>query len=353
MVRKSYGSYGSSSLSSKHRRRNIQWFILALVVLIILLSILLKDGKNEEEDPNDNIMPGNIKVKEPEPKPKPIEPEPKPKPIEPEPKPKPVEPEPASTIALSEAGKLMKDAFADIQLSDYISAREKLSEVLRLKITPEERIRVKKALTGLSEIWLLSKVALPGDDLSGSYQVKSGDNLTAIGNRHRVPPEFLMKVNGIKEARGLRAGQNLKVVNGPFNAIIYKSTFEMDLYLQNTYVRTYKVGVGKVGKDTPTGRWRVKSDGKLIRPPWPRPQNQGGGLVQPDDPEYPLGSRWIGLDGVSGKAEGRTGFGIHGTKDPQSIGTRSSLGCVRLYNGEVIEVYDMMMPGLSMIQIND
>jgi lipoprotein-anchoring transpeptidase ErfK/SrfK len=162
-----------------------------------------------------------------------------------------------------------------------------------------------------------------------------------------------MKVNGIKQANKLRAGQNLKVVNGPFNAIIYKSRFEMDLYLQNTYVKTYKIGVGQVGRDTPTGKWRVKSNGKLIKPPWPRPQGQGGGLVQPDDPDYPLGSRWIGLDGIDGNAKGRIGFGIHGTKDPKTIGTRSSLGCVRLYNGEAIEVYNMFVPNLTNILIYD
>jgi LysM repeat protein len=345
VARKSYGSYGSSSLSSKHRRRNIQWFILALVVLIILLSILLKDGKNDE-DSNGGIMPGDIKVKEP---PKPIPP--KPQPIEPEPK--PIEPKPLPAGPLSEAGKLMKDAFADIQQSDYISAREKLNEVLKIEITPEERARVKNVLTELSVIWLSSKVALPGDELSGSYLVQGGDRLEVIGKRHHVPAEFLMKINGIKDATKLREGQNLKVVNGPFNAIIYKSRFEMDLYLQNTYVKTYKIGIGKVGKDTPTGRWRVQSGGKLIRPPWPRPQDQGGGLVQPEDPDYPLGSRWIGLDGIDGNAKGRTGFGIHGTKDPESIGTRSSLGCVRLYNGEVIKVYDMMTPGMSEIHIRD
>jgi lipoprotein-anchoring transpeptidase ErfK/SrfK len=304
-------------------------------------------------------MPDNVKIEKPpvpvKQKPKPIEQKPIPKPVEPKPTPKPIEPKPAADpiVPLSEAGKLMQEAFADIQKSDYISARVKLNEVMRKDITPQERARIKKALADLSKIWLFSKVALPGDELSGSYLVQSGDNLTAIGNRYNVPPEFLMKVNGIKDAKRLRAGQNLKVVNGPFNAIIYKSTFEMDLYLQNTYVKTYNVGVGQVGKDTPTGTWRVKSDGKLIRPPWPRPQDQGGGLVQPDDPEYPLGSRWIGLDGIGGDAKGRTGFGIHGTRDPESIGTRSSLGCVRLYNGEVIEVYDMMMHGLSEIHIRD
>ena len=83
---------------------------------------------------------------------------------------------------------------------------------------------------------------------------------------------------------------------------------------------------------------------------WPNPE---GGIVYPDDPEYPLGSRWIGLNGIEGQAKGRTGFGIHGTKDPDTIGTRSSQGCIRLYNGQVIELYDLMTPGKSKIRVMD
>ena len=207
-------------------------------------------------------------------------------------------------------------------------------------------------MTELSDVWLLSKVALPGDELSGSYQVQFGDNLTAIGNKHNVPPEFLMRVNGIKDAKRLRAGQNLKVVNGPFNAIIYKSRFEMDLYLQNTYVKTFKIGIGLPGNDTPTGNWRVTAN-KEIDPDWPRPQNQGGGLVKSGDSENPLGVRWIPITCFKGDGLNRTGFGIHGNNAPKSIGTQCSLGCIRMHNNEVIEFYNMVVPSMSIIYIRD
>jgi lipoprotein-anchoring transpeptidase ErfK/SrfK len=36
------------------------------------------------------------------------------------------------------------------------------------------------------------------------------------------------------------------------------------------------------------------------------------------------------------------GFGIHGTWDPDSIGTAASLGCVRMRNEEVEELYDFI-----------
>ena len=369
MARKNYKSYGNYSLSRRHRRRNIQWFIVAMVVLVVLLTILLKD-KGEKEPVAEKdiksvnpVLPENIEIDKKEPvvvkspvkkpvvkaKPKIVA-----KAVE-KPVIKVVAPEvkPIAKInkPLSEADLLMNQAFAALEKSDYISARNILNEVLAItSITPEQRSRVKKQMAKMSEVWM--KVAFPGDPLTGSYQVKSGDNLEAIGKRHNVPAEFLMKINGIKDARKLQAEQNLKVVNGPFNAIVYKSRFEMDLYLQNTYVKTFKIGIGLPGKDTPTGNWRVTAN-KKIGPPWTRPQDQGGGVLKSGDPENPLGVRWIPITCFAGDGLNRTGFGIHGNNAPESIGTQCSLGCIRMHNDEVVEFYNMVIPSMSIIYIRD
>lgn len=393
MARRSYKSHYTTNLSAKLRRRNIQWFVLAVVVLVILLFVLLKDGSDKTEaDSKDNvvknILPENVKIEDPgkdvsmegtglrvveEPKPKP-RPKPKPKPVKipetkkPEPvKPvvkdvKPVEtdikPEPTPEdkgldVPMGEAEQRMLAASKDIKQGKLASARDTLNQVLTLKIKPEDRIRIRKQLSDMSNIWLFSKSAFPGDKLVGAYQVKSGDNLTAIGNKYKVPAEFLMELNGIKDARKLRAGQTLKVVYGPFNAVISKSSFTLDLYLQRTYVKSYKVGTGLPGKETPSGKWRVSSNGKLIQPPWPRPTELGGGIVYPGDPEYPLGTHYIGLDGLERDAKGRTGFALHGTKEPKSIGTRSSQGCVRLHNKDIEKIYNMFVPMYSEIWVID
>jgi len=124
----------------------------------------------------------------------------------------------------------------------------------------------------------------------------------------------------------------------------------MDLYLQdNTFVRSFRVGLGKPGKETPTGLWRVKSGRKLIKPVWP--DRETGKTYYPEDPDYPLGSRWIGLEGLKGNAKGREGFGIHGTKDPEQIGTADSRGCIRMKNGEVILIYNLLEEGLSTVKV--
>ena len=59
------------------------------------------------------------------------------------------------------------------------------------------------------------------------------------------------------------------------------------------------------------------------------------------------------MEGIKGAAKGRTGFGIHGTKDKdvKSVGTASSRGCIRLYNGDVILIYKLLTPGLSQVEV--
>ncbi len=125
----------------------------------------------------------------------------------------------------------------------------------------------------------------------------------------------------------------------------------MDLYLQNTFVRSFPIGLGRAGDETPTGVWRVKPGGKLISPTWTDPDT--GKRYEAEDPDYPLGSRWIGLEGVKGEAVGREGFALHGTKDPIQIGSATSRGCIRLHNGDVILAYNLLEPGYSRVDIVD
>jgi LysM repeat protein len=235
--------------------------------------------------------------------------------------------------------------------SRIIDARQKLNEALSMPMSEQQRAFVKKKLSGLADKWLFSRAVLEQDKLCGSYEVKPGDKLKTIGRQLKVPYEVLMKINNIARPKALRAGETIKVISGPFHARIYRSAFTMDLYLQNTFVRSFPVVLGRPGMETPTGRWGVKSDGKVIRPTWTDPTT--GKTYEAEDPDYPLGSRWIGLEGVAGAAKGRTGFAIHGTKDPEELGTARSRGCIRLYDEDVILVYDLLMPGFSQVVVEE
>ena len=50
---------------------------------------------------------------------------------------------------------------------------------------------------------------------------------------------------------------------------------------------------------------------------------------------------------------GHRGIGIHGTHDPESIGTRASEGCIRLRNEDVAELVKSVYPGMAVVITND
>jgi lipoprotein-anchoring transpeptidase ErfK/SrfK len=164
-----------------------------------------------------------------------------------------------------------------------------------------------------------------------------------------VPYEIIMALNHISRPEALQAGQTLKLIHGPFNVKIHRSTFTMDLYLQDMFIRSFRVGLGRAGRETPTGLWCVKN--RLVKPPWTDPDT--GRRYEPDDEDYPLGTRWIGLTGLEGAAKDRTGFAIHGTKNPEEIGTATSRGCIRMYNEQVVLVYDLLVPTNSLVTVED
>jgi len=262
-------------------------------------------------------------------------------------------PEPNQTIVVDntspEAAAVVKQAVADMTAGRIIAARDQFNRALDMKLGDTVGGEVKKRLSELANQWLFGKTVYPGDTLTELHTVQSGEVLAILARRYKVPHECIEKINGIINPERLQAGQAIKVVHGPFSAVISKNKFTLDLYLQGMFVRQYKVGLGRVEHETPTGKWRASAGGKLVKPTWTDPDT--GRIYHGNDPDYPLGSRWIALEGLEGAAKGRTGFAIHGTKDPETIGTRASRGCIRLFNGDVVEVYDLMEPGVSEVLV--
>ncbi len=360
----------------RRRRRNVNWIYIIPILLVVAVGIAYKYGpfgKNKDQYDTTGITnsaEANVPelketeqeiVREPKQEPE-RTPEPLPElPTESAPEPilsevvsKPnlpeiisvpdVEPNPEAAELIAEATALLSE-----KPSRVIDARSRLKEALRIPMNIQQRTFVKDQLSELADKWLFSREIFPDDKLCGSLLVKPGDQLRVIGKQFKIPYEILMEINNIRQPQNLRAGETIKVIEGPFHAKVYRSSFKMDLYLQETFVRSFRVGLGKPGSETPTGLWRVKTGGKLVKPVWTNPLD--GKTYYPEDPDYPLGSRWIGLEGLEGAAKGRSGFAIHGTKDPEQIGTADSQGCIRLHNGDAILLYNLFEEGLSTVEV--
>jgi len=171
----------------------------------------------------------------------------------------------------------------------------------------------------------------PHRHFSPPYLVQPGDTLESIGSQYDIPWEYLGQLNRI-EPKELQAGQELKVMKGPFCAIVDLGRFELTIHAHGYYVHRYPIGVGHADS-TPVGQFEVQE--RLKNPTWFSPD---GEHIDADDPQNPLGEYWIGLGDH---------IGIHGTIDPDSIGTTRSRGCIHMRDNDIAEVFGLLGPGSS------
>lgn len=117
-------------------------------------------------------------------------------------------------------------------------------------------------------------------------------------------------------------------------------------------VRTYPIGIGRVGWETPLGETTVVA--KARDPHWWVPASvreehaaEGNPLprVVPPGPDNPLGNRVLKLD--------MPGYLIHGTNMPYGVGMRVSHGCVRLYPENIEVLYELVAVGERVTIINE
>jgi LysM repeat protein len=234
------------------------------------------------------------------------------------------------------------------QQDDLVRARDLLNRALHTGLAPEQSALARQTLAELADRTIFSSATVADDPLVEHYVVRSGDTIGKLARRFKVSEDLLVEINGITDKNFIREGRRLKVVHGPFHAAITKSNHLMHVYLQDVYVRTFRVALGADGS-TPTGRWKVINQQE--NPGWTDPRT--GRRWHPDDPENPIGEHWIGLEGVEGDAVGQFGYGIHGTIEPETIGQNVSLGCVRLAPDDVAAVYKYLVVGESYVTISD
>jgi lipoprotein-anchoring transpeptidase ErfK/SrfK len=237
-------------------------------------------------------------------------------------------------------------ARAAIDGGDLITGRALLSKALAASPPPTDAEYARGEVRRIAEVMLFSRATLPDDLLAGVHVLAGGESLNAIAKRYAMTEELLARINEIADPNRVRSGQRLKVLHGPFNAVISKADHLMNVYLGEVVVRSFRVGLGTNG-GTPTGVWMVRD--KLRNPDWTDPITAHHYAA--DDPTNPIGEHWIALTCLEGECVGRQGFGIHGTVDPASIGQNQSMGCVRMLPDEVAFVFDLLVPNQSRVVI--
>ncbi len=188
-------------------------------------------------------------------------------------------------------------------------------------VSPSEAREMERLLDRLAGTVIYSRESL----LEAPYEVLSTDTLASIAQRYNVPPSLLVKINGLDPNVPLRPGQQIKVVRGPFEAIVDLSRYELTLMLAgNRYAGRFAIGVGPELRQEGTLMVTDKKDLSVLAT---------DGLAPPDGSR---GTRWIGLGEHTG---------LHGTNVPETLGRPTRHGCIVLGRRDIEDLYDIMSIG--------
>lgn len=125
-------------------------------------------------------------------------------------------------------------------------------------------------------------------------------------------------------------------VPGEYWIIVSKGNNTLYYLKGKEIINRYPIATGKNKEYTPEGKFTILI--KYKNPSW-----GGAGRYEPvkgGAPNNPLGKRWMGLNIRGGGI-----YGIHGNSDRESIGKYVSLGCIRMYNKDVENLYDLIEIG--------
>lgn len=202
-----------------------------------------------------------------------------------------------------------------------------------------------------------------GDDIVGStYQVavEKGDTFVTIAKQFDVGIFELQEANPGVDPKHPRVNTVLTIPacyilpNAPRESIVVNLA-EMRIYYypaDKDEVMTFPVGIGRQGEATPEGAMTIT---KLVEKPTWRPpleflkMKKKEGVTFPSEvppgPANPLGNYEMRLSHYP--------YLIHGTNDDRGVGRRSSAGCIRMYNGDVKQIFSKIKPGAPVLVISE
>lgn len=166
--------------------------------------------------------------------------------------------QPRDSMLAGEASDTFAAVWPEIQAAlaeqELSHAHELLSEWYgNPALTPAENEQVESLLSQLAGTVVYSTE----HRLEPAYVVQSGDTLPSIAKKFDVPWQLLAKINGIPTADGVQPGQEIKVVRGPFTAVVELGKQQLTLALNGRYAGKFPITV-EPGADNREGQWVVE-----------------------------------------------------------------------------------------------
>ncbi len=219
---------------------------------------------------------------------------------------------------------------------DLINSRKITENILidpNLELYNKYWMMAADLLSKINTIFIFTDAPCPEKQ---TYLIKRGDSLVKIAQQFNATVAMIQKSNGLDETNPMiYPDQTFRIFFAEWNIKVIKSKFLLLVKNRDKIVKTYRIGIGRQDR-TPTGTFQI--DLKDFEPDWWRP----GKVVKFGDPENVLGTRWMSFLPTDDTPKTLRGYGIHGTWQPQSIGTAASQGCVRMVNENVNELFDIV-----------
>ncbi|MDP2924433.1 MAG: L,D-transpeptidase family protein [Candidatus Omnitrophota bacterium] len=231
------------------------------------------------------------------------------------------------------SGPYLKEAEIASAQGNYIEAKNIYKKALE---ATDDVNKLKEIQKKIEEINIKIIFSPAMDKCSTKYTVKPGDILAKIAKEFNTTVELVKRANSLN-SDVIRPEQQLKINTCKFSIAVDKSQNLLFLKTGDEVVKTYIVSTGK-DNSTPVGSFKIVN--KQPNPTW----FKTGAVIPPNSPENILGTRWLGLDAK--------GYGIHGTTEPQNLGKQVTMGCVRMKDEEVEQLYDIIPVGTEVTIID-
>ena len=118
----------------------------------------------------------------------------------------------------------------------------------------------------------------------------------------------------------------------------------LDVFEDGQILASFPITPGSTTLPAPVGTWKILSIASM---PYFRYDDmmlnhgvRSENFVQlPPGPNSPVGVMWMGLN--------KSGIGLHGTNNPETIGRAASHGCIRLANWDAVKLSSLVTAGVT------
>ena len=191
--------------------------------------------------------------------------------------------------------------------------------------------------------------------------------LELLGERFHSERDFLRRLNPGVNMDALAAGSEVRVpdISDPLNVtklaqhghllarrpefaprvvMVYTKEKMLDVLEDGQLLASFPITPGSTTLPAPPGTWKIENMASMPYFRYDEAMLEHGvrsdNFVNlPPGPNSPVGVMWMGLN--------KSGIGLHGTANPETIGRAASHGCIRLANWDAVKLSHLVTTGTT------